>query len=173
MSCWRRLLRVPWTARKSNPVNPKGNQSWIFIKDWCWSLTSNTLATWCEDLTPWKRLWCWERLKAGGGGRHFQSGWQRMRWLDIISDSMDLTVSKLWEIENREAWHAAVHGVTKNWTWLSNWTRTTSWCRGEEVWGTKVGENRSWNVDQTLATLLCHPEAVTAALQDLQRGPFR
>ena len=43
-------------------------------------------------------------------------GQQRMRWLDIISDSMDLTVSKLWEIENREAWHAAVHGVTKNWT---------------------------------------------------------
>jgi len=59
--CWRRLLRVPWTARRSDPVNPKGN--W---KDWCWH--SNTLATWCKELTHWKRPWCWARLKAGGEG---------------------------------------------------------------------------------------------------------
>ena len=59
--CWRRLLRVPWSARRSDPVNPKGN--W---KDWCWS--SNTLATWYKELTHWKRPWCWARLKAGGEG---------------------------------------------------------------------------------------------------------
>ena len=56
------------------PVNPKGNQSWIFIgKDWCWSWNSNTLATWCEELTHWKRPWWWERMKAGGGGN--DRGW--------------------------------------------------------------------------------------------------
>ena len=63
---WRRLLRVPWTARRSNQfilkkINPE--YSW---KDWCWSWNSSTLATSCEELTHWKRLWCWERLKAGG-----------------------------------------------------------------------------------------------------------
>ena len=59
--CWRRLLRVPWTARRSN-------QSVLNIhwKDQCWSWSSNTLSTWCKELTHWKRPWCWERLKAGG-----------------------------------------------------------------------------------------------------------
>ena len=56
--CWRRLLRVLWTARKS-VLN-------IHWKEWCWSWNSNTLATWCEELTHWKRPWCWERLKTGG-----------------------------------------------------------------------------------------------------------
>ena len=77
--CWRRLLRVPWTARRSNQSilkeispgwSPKGDQSW---KDWCWSWDSNTLATWCEELTHWKRPWCWERGKAEGEGE--DRGW--------------------------------------------------------------------------------------------------
>ena len=67
--CWRRLLRVPWTARRSNQPNPKGNQPWmIHWKDWCWSWSSHTLATWCEEPTHWKRPLCWEWLKAGGEG---------------------------------------------------------------------------------------------------------
>ena len=71
--CWRILLRVPWTARRSNQsilkeINPE--YSW---KDWCWSLNSNILATWCEELIHWKRLWCREKLKAGGEGDN--RGW--------------------------------------------------------------------------------------------------
>ena len=63
--CWRRLLRVPWTARRS--------VLGVHRKDWCWSWSSNTLATWCEELTHLKRPWCWERLRAGGEGD--DSGW--------------------------------------------------------------------------------------------------
>ena len=65
MWCWRRLLRVPWTARRSNQSILILNFHW---KDWCWSWSSNPLATWCEELTLWKRPWCWERLKVGGEG---------------------------------------------------------------------------------------------------------
>ena len=66
--CWRRLLRVPRTARRSNQSILKEINSDIHWKDWCWSWNSNTLATWCEELTHLKRPWCWERLKAGGEG---------------------------------------------------------------------------------------------------------
>ena len=71
--CWRRLLRVPGTVRKScqsilMEINPN-----IHWGDWCWSWNCNTLATWCEELTHLKRPWCWERLKAGGEGN--DRGW--------------------------------------------------------------------------------------------------
>ena len=66
--CWRRLLRVSWTARKSNQsilkeMNPEYSLEGLMLK-----LKPNTLATWCKELTPWERPWCWERLKAGGEG---------------------------------------------------------------------------------------------------------
>ena len=64
--CWRRLLRVPWTARRSNQSILKEISPGCSLKDWCWSWNSNTLATWFEELTHWKRPWCWERLRAGG-----------------------------------------------------------------------------------------------------------
>ena len=83
--CWRRLLRVPWTARRSNQsilteISP-GNIHW---KDWCWSWNSNTLAIWCKELTHWKKLWCWERLKTRGEGE--DRGWDGwiasvMQWI--------------------------------------------------------------------------------------------
>ena len=66
--CWRRLLRVSWTARRSNQSILKKSTLNIDWKDWCWSWSSNTLATWCEEPALWKRPWCWERLKAGGEG---------------------------------------------------------------------------------------------------------
>ena len=64
--CWRRLLRVPWTARRSNQSILKEISPEYSLEDWCWSWNSNTLAIWCKELTHWKRPWCWERLKAGG-----------------------------------------------------------------------------------------------------------
>ena len=74
--CWRRLLRVPWTARRSNQSILKEINLNIHWKNWCWSWSSNILATWWEELTHWKRPWCWEILKAGGaGGNRGWDGW--------------------------------------------------------------------------------------------------
>ena len=73
--CRRRLLRVPWTASRSNQSILKEISPEYSLEDWCWSWNSNTLATWCEELTRWKRPWCWERLRAGEGGDRGWDGW--------------------------------------------------------------------------------------------------
>ena len=66
--CWQRLLRIPWTSRRSNQSILKEINPEYSLKDWCWRWNSNTLATWCEKLTHLKRPWCWEVLKMGGKG---------------------------------------------------------------------------------------------------------
>ena len=86
--CWRRLLRVPWTARRSNQSILKRTTLNIYWKYWCWSRSSSSLATWCKEPTHWKRPWCWERLRAGGEED------DRMSWLDGTIDSVDINLSK-------------------------------------------------------------------------------
>ena len=94
----------------------------IHWKEWCWSWSSNTLATWCEKPTHWKRRWYWERLKANG------EGGAEDEMVTCTTDSVDTNLSKFRGImKDREDWHAAVHGVAKSRMWLSDWTRTQVW----------------------------------------------
>ena len=117
LCCWRKLLRIPWTARRSNQLIQRKSVLNIHWKDWCWSWNSNTLATWCRELTHLKRPWRWERLRAGEGDDKGWDGWM------ASPTTTDMGLDGLWElVMDREAWCAAVHWVAKSQTRLSNWT---------------------------------------------------
>ena len=141
--CWRRLLRVPWTARRSHHSILMEIVLNIHWKDWCWRWNSNTLAIWCEELTHWKRPSCWERLKVGGEGMtedviagwhhrlkwtwvwvHSQSWWGR-GWPGVLQ-SMGVAKSRIRTSDwtdlnwNLEEWHICTM-CSINFCWKTEW----------------------------------------------------
>ena len=123
MWCWRRLLRVPWTARRSNQsilkeVSPEHSLEGLMLKLKLQYFGDLMLRT--DSLEKLLKLG-----KLEGGRRREQ---QRMRWSDGISDAMDMSLSRLWElVMDREDWHALAHGITKSQTWQNDWTELNWW----------------------------------------------
>ena len=116
--CWRRLLRAPWTTRRSNQSILKKISPGISLEGMMLKLKLQYFGHLMWRVDSLKKT-----LMLGGIGGRRRRGQQRVRWLDGITDSMDVSLSELREmVMDRESWRAVIHGVTKSWTWLSDWT---------------------------------------------------